>query len=83
VSPGSRPFSRRPASDPTAETGALYALSVNSRAEVDAMVARALAAGGAAATEPQNHGRMYGPSFYDIDGHHWEVFWMDPSAIPG
>jgi hypothetical protein len=75
-------FSRRPASDPAAETGALYALSVDSRAEVDAMVQRALAAGGAPAAEPQDHGFMYGSSFYDPDGHHWEVFWMDPGAIP-
>ncbi len=75
-------FSRRPTNDPAAETGALYALSVDSRAEVDALVERAIAAGGAPAAEPQDHGFMYGSSFYDVDGHHWEVFWMDPSAIP-
>jgi predicted lactoylglutathione lyase len=76
-------FSRRPAGDPRQETNALFALSVDSRAEVDAMVARALAAGGAPAADPQDHGFMYGSSFYDLDGHHWEVFWMDPGAIPG
>jgi len=35
------------------------------------------------AMEPQDHGFMYGWSFYDLDGHHWEVFWMDPSAVQG
>ena len=40
----------------------------------------AIAAGGQHAMESQDHGFMYGWSFYDIDGHHWEVFWMDPSA---
>jgi predicted lactoylglutathione lyase len=30
-----------------------------------------------------DHGFMYGWSFYDLDGHHWEVFWMDLSAVPG
>jgi uncharacterized protein len=74
-------FSKRPASDPQRETGALYALSVDSRAAVDEMVKKAIAAGGSPALEPQDHGFMYGWSFYDPDGHHWEVFWMDPAAV--
>jgi predicted lactoylglutathione lyase len=69
-------FSRRPTGDPRAATGALFAFSVDSRAEVDAMVARAVAAGGSHALDAQDHGFMYGWSFYDPDGHHWEVFWM-------
>jgi len=24
---------------------------------------------------------MYGWSFLDPDGHHWEVFWMDPAHV--
>lgn len=76
-------FSGRPINDPGKETGAMFALSVDSREAVDAMVARAVAAGGSHAVEPQDHGFMYGWSFYDLDGHHWEVFWMDPAAIPG
>ena len=75
-------FSKRPAVDPRAATNALFALSVNSRAAVDEMVKQAVAAGGSHALDPQDHGFMYGRSFYDLDGHHWEVFWMDPSAIP-
>ena len=76
-------FSKRPTGDPRAETGAMFALSVDGRAAVDEMVRQAIAAGGAHAAEPQDHGFMYGSSFYDLDGHHWEVFWMDPAAIPG
>jgi predicted lactoylglutathione lyase len=76
-------FSKRPLGDPKRETNALFALSVNSREEVDAMVHKAVAAGGSHAVEPQDHGFMYGWSFYDLDGHHWEVFWMDPAAIGG
>jgi hypothetical protein len=76
-------FSKRPLGDPRQATGALFALSVNSREEVDEMVHKAVAAGGSHAVEPQDHGFMYGWSFYDLDGYHWEVFWMDPSAIPG
>ena len=75
-------FSGRPTGDPQRETSALFAISVNSRAEVDEMVRKAVAAGGSHAVDPQDHGFMYGWSFYDPDGHHWEVFWMDPSAIP-
>ncbi|MGI9078324.1 MAG: VOC family protein [Gemmatimonadaceae bacterium] len=74
-------FSKRPAGDPTHETHALFALSVNSREEVDEMVRKAVAAGGSHATDPQEHGFMYGWSFYDPDGYHWEVFWMDPATI--
>jgi predicted lactoylglutathione lyase len=76
-------FSKRPSGDPRRETNALFALSVNSREEVDAMVEKAVAAGGSDAAEPQDHGFMYGRSFYDLDGHHWEVFWMDPKTIQG
>jgi hypothetical protein len=57
------------------------ALSCESRAEVDTIVKTALAAGGKPAMDPQDHGFMYGWSFYDLDGHHWEVVWMDPNAV--
>jgi len=49
--------------------------------EVDEMLRKALAAGGANAAETQDHGFMYQSSFCDPDGHHWEVFWMDPAVI--
>jgi predicted lactoylglutathione lyase len=76
-------FCKRPVGDAHKETNALFALGVNSRAEVDEMVRKAVAAGGSHALDPQDHGFMYAWSFYDIDGHHWEVFWMDPSTIQG
>ena len=61
----------------------MLAVGVESRDAVDAMVRQAVAAGGSHALDPQDHGFMYGWSFLDLDGHHWEVFWMDPSAMPG
>lgn len=76
-----RDFSKRPVGDARKETSALFAISVNSREEVDTLVGKAVGAGGARAADPQDHGFMYAWSFYDLDGHHWEVFWMDPSAI--
>ena len=73
-------FSGRPVGDPARQTTAMYALGVESRAAVDEMVKTAVANGGSHAVDPQDHGFMYGWSFYDPDGHHWEVFWMDPSV---
>jgi predicted lactoylglutathione lyase len=57
------------------------AIGVDSRGEVDALLERALAAG---ATEPkpaQDHGFMYSRGFEDLDGHHWDYVWMDPSFV--
>ena len=76
-------FSKRPTGDASKETSALYALSADSRAAVDEMVNTAIAKGGSRALEPQDHGFMYQWSFYDPDGHHFEVFWMDPSVVQG
>ena len=73
-------FTRREICDTTKHTEGLFALSCNGRAEVDEMVKKALAAGGKHAMDTQDQGFMYGASFYDLDGHHWEVFWMDPKA---
>ena len=74
-------FTRREPCDTLRATEAMLALSCESRAEVDAMVRKAIDAGGTHAMDPQDHGFMYGWSFYDPDGHHWEVMWMDPNAI--
>jgi predicted lactoylglutathione lyase len=76
-----RRFTRREPADTTKVTEALYALSCDSREGVDQMVKTAVAAGGAHALEPQDHGFMYQSSFYDPDGHHFEVLWMDESAM--
>jgi uncharacterized protein len=76
-------FTTRDVCDTSKHTEGLFALSCNSRSEVDEIVRRAIAAGGAYAMDAQDHGFMYGWSFYDIDGHHWEVVWMDPAVIAG
>jgi uncharacterized protein len=73
-------FTKRDLCDTTRQTEGLFALSCASRAEVDEMVAKAIAAGGRKAMDPMDQGFMYGSSFYDPDGHHWEVLWMDPKA---
>ena len=77
-----RDFTSREICDTSRHTEGLFALSAASRDEVDHLVHTALANGGSAAQKPMDHGFMYGWSFYDPDGHHWEVFWMDPAAMP-
>ena len=74
-------FTGREVCDTATHTEGIFALSADSREDVDALVHKAFTAGGAAAQKPQDHGFMYGWSFYDLDGHHWEVFWMDPAAV--
>jgi len=73
-------FTRKGLCDARERTETINAFSAGSRAEVDAVCDRALAAGGLQAIEPQDHGFMYSRSFYDPDGHHWEVLWMDEAA---
>ena len=63
-------------------TEVLIALDVESREKVEKMVKNAVNAGGSIYMEPQDHGWMYGHSFADLDGHQWEFFYMDESAIP-
>ncbi|MGE6630789.1 VOC family protein [Bacillus sp. NPDC077027] len=63
--------------DASQTTEVIVALQANSKEEVDEMVEHALAAGGSTFNERQDHGFMYGWSFQDIDGHLWEVFYMD------
>jgi uncharacterized protein len=73
-------FSKLPIADPTTHALALYSFSVSSRDEVDTIGAAALAAGGTEADGAEDHGFMYTRSFFDLDGHGWQVMWMDPAA---
>jgi predicted lactoylglutathione lyase len=77
-----RGFTTKPLADARECTEVLTCLSCESRAEVDALVAKAIAAGGRAPNPTQDHGFMYGHGFEDLDGHLWELAWMDPSAMP-
>jgi uncharacterized protein len=75
-------FTKKEIADATKTTEVLIALSMDSRAEVDTFVDKALAAGATKAREPADHGFMFERSFNDLDGHIWEIFHMDMSAIP-
>ena len=75
-------FTDKPIADARRTTEALLCLSSESRAEVDALVARAVAAGGKAPRPVQDHGFMYGHGFEDLDGHIWELAYVDMAAAP-
>jgi uncharacterized protein len=73
-------FTTRETADPRAATEAILAFAVESRDEVDSLADLALEAGAWPGKEPMDLGFMYQRHFDDPDGHHWEVFWMDPKA---
>ena len=73
-------FTPKPVADTKRTSAALYALGLDSRAEVDAITEAAIAAGGREAHEPEDHGFMYSRAFEDLDGHGFGPFWMDPAA---
>lgn len=76
-------FTKNALCDTKTHTEGVFALSCDSREEVDELLRIALASGGRAAMPATDHGFMYSTSFYDLDGHHWELVWMDPKAIQG
>jgi predicted lactoylglutathione lyase len=69
-------FTPKPLADARASTEVLVCLTLESRAAVQAMVAKAIEAGGSAYKEPQDHGFMYGHGYQDLDGHLWELVHM-------
>ena len=74
-------FAPQAIADANKSTEVLVALSCDNRGQVDEMVAKAVAAGGRTYNKPQDYGFMYGHGFQDLDGHVWEVYYMDPSAV--
>src|ERR671917_1778491 len=76
-----RQFTPNAIADAKRTSEVLICISADGRGYVDAMVAKAGAAGGVADPGPkQDYGFMYGRSFEDPDGHIWEVMWMDLAA---
>ncbi|HTD05917.1 VOC family protein [Undibacterium sp.] len=73
-------FTQKEICDSSKSTEVLLCLSCESRAEVDAMVAKAVAAGGTVPDEPKDYGFMYGHGYIDLDGHNWELIYMEPAG---
>lgn len=75
-------FTKKSIVDATKSTEAIICLSAETREEVDSLVKKALDAGGTTPNTPQDHGWMYQHGYQDLDGHLWEIAYMDMSKMP-
>ncbi|MFC8125226.1 VOC family protein [Streptomyces sp. NPDC057302] len=80
--PRYRDFTKKEIADSTTTSETLLCLSAESREKVDELVDKAVASG-ATEGKTQDFGMMYGRAFDDLDGHTWEIMWMDESAVQG
>jgi len=76
-------FTKREIVDTDKYAQLTVALAAESRAKVDEIVNKAVAAGGKVYADPVDHGFMYQWGFQDPDGHIWEIGYMDMSAFEG
>jgi len=74
-------FTHKEICDATSSTEVIVSLSVDSRESVDEMIRKAVAAGATTPNEAKDYGFMYQHGFQDLEGHLWEIFSMEPSAI--
>jgi uncharacterized protein len=75
-------FAKAPRPDPQKTTGAIYAISLESRTDVDAMLQKVEQGGGRKYRDTEDMGFMYTRAFADPDGHVWEPFFMDMTQMP-
>jgi uncharacterized protein len=73
-------FAPKPIADSHATSAMLFALSFDSREEVDVITAKAVAAGGREGHDAEDLGFMYSRAFEDPDGHGFGPMWMDVEA---
>ena len=75
-------FTKKEICDAKKSTEVLIAIDAESKEKLVELVNKAVAAGGKVYMEPQDHGWMYQHSFEDLDGHQWEIAYMDISKFP-
>ncbi|MET9217505.1 MULTISPECIES: hypothetical protein [unclassified Streptomyces] len=83
VEPFFRTFTEKEIADTATTTEAIVALGLDSKEQVDRIAEAAVAGGGTAAKRTEQESPMYTRSFFDLDGHHWELFWLDPALAQG
>ena len=76
-----RAFTKKTIIDAKKSAEVINSLSFDSKKEVDVIASKAIKAG-AKMTKSNDHGWMYQKGFEDLDGHLWEIFWMDPKGMP-
>ncbi len=81
IKPFFKTFTGKSMADASKSTEVLVSLTVGSKADVNEFMEKAIALGATETREPQDHGFMFGRSFNDLDGHIWEITWMDTEAM--
>jgi uncharacterized protein len=75
-------FATKPLADTKNNLAAFFALSVESPGKMNDVISKAIAAGGTEPKPMQDHGFMQLRNIEDLDGHTWEIFYMDMAKIP-
>lgn len=73
-------FTEKEIIDAHKQVETLIALSAKDRAEVDDHISKVTEAGGKVLDKTQDYGWMYYRAYLDLDGHHWEIVYMDPKG---
>jgi predicted lactoylglutathione lyase len=74
-------FTPKKVANPQESTEVLIALSLPSKEDVIQLCEKAFCSGARRFKEPEEPGPMFGWGFEDLDGHLWDVFWMNPQAL--
>ncbi|HEX8263938.1 MAG TPA: VOC family protein [Pyrinomonadaceae bacterium] len=76
-------FTQNEIADTGKGTEVLISIGVETHEEVDELARKAFEAGGRIFGEPgEKQGWMYGCGFADLDGHRWNVLYMDFGKMP-
>ena len=79
--PTFRSFTTKAVADATKTTEVLLGISADSREKVNELVDKAVSAGATESRPATDHGFMFTRTFDDLDGHTWEILWMDPAQV--
>jgi predicted lactoylglutathione lyase len=82
IEPFFQSFTKKDIVDTSKAVEVSICLSAESKEAVDELVNKAEAAGGTIPNPATDYGFMYQHSYDDLDGHHWEIMWMDPNGVP-
>ena len=76
-------LARRDVADNTRAVESAICITMDSKEKVDQWADKAISLGATENEVPEMkmEGFMYGRSLNDLDGHIWEVLWMDPNKI--
>jgi uncharacterized protein len=74
-------FMKKEIANTTKSIEVINAIMLDNRVAVDELAEKAFKAGASKLRDPEDVEFMYGRSFIDLDGHHWEIGWMDPAHV--